>query len=94
MALVNGGTYYLLSLVDYNTLSTDDNYATLYQGFLSSFSQIKIGNTTYYCASYGSFDPDALISQIHADTTVNDPDLLSVELETAVYYSGRGFEYQ
>ena len=94
MALVNGGTYYLLSLEDYNTLSTDEDCSTLYQGFLSSFSQITIGNTTCYCASYGSFDPDDLIEAIIADTTGDLGALHAVELETAVYWSGYGFQYQ
>ena len=90
MALVNGGTYYLLSVNEYNVLHQDGDY----DFFLNYFTQITIGNDTYYYAPYGQIDPDALISQINADTTVNDPGLLSVELETAVYYSGRGFEYQ
>ena len=90
MALVNGGTYYLLSEQEYGILSADGDYTS----FLGYFSLTSIGGVNYYCASYGSFDPDDLIEAIIADTTGDLGALHAVELETAVYWSGYGFQYQ
>lgn len=87
MALVNGGTYYLLSEEEYGILETDGDYTS----FLGSFTLTNIGGVNYYCASYGSFDPMDLISLINSDSS---PEPHTVELETAVYWSGYGFQFQ
>ena len=95
MALVNGGTYFFLSSDDYDTLTRDDNYAQIYQPILAGFNTITIGSDTYYYWPYGSFDPDGLIAAINADTTGDDLAALhAIELETAVYWSGYGFQFQ
>ena len=94
MALVNGGTYFVLSATDYNTLHEDDDYATIYQDLLAGFDTITIGTETYYYWPHGSFNADGLLAAINGDTDGDLAALHSIELETAVYFSGVGFQFQ
>lgn len=99
MALVNGGTYFFLSSGDYDILCNDNDYQQVYQSLLAGAEMITIGSgqnaKTYYYWPHGSFDPDGLIAAINADITNDDLGALhSIELETAVYWSGYGFQFQ